>query len=135
MLSAGDGRRDGIRGLAASDMGWAPAEVGLLDGKAQGPAGRAIALAGLADAPISFEGSFLNKKHTYAYGAHAAHVAVDLKLGHVALVDYVAVEDCGRIINPMTLPGQVISALVQAPVGAFLDNPGYDEPGQVLTAS
>ena len=42
-----------------------------------------------------------------AYGAHAAHVAVDPKTGHVEIIDYVVVEDCGRIINPLTLRGQV----------------------------
>ena len=105
------------------------------DGKAQGPAGRALPLAGLSDAAIAFEGSFLNKKHTYAYGAHAAHVAIDLKLGHVALVDYVAVEDCGRIINPLTLRGQVIGALVQGLGGAFLEDLVYDQEGQFLTGS
>jgi carbon-monoxide dehydrogenase large subunit len=135
ILAAADGLRAAIRASAAQRLGCAGAEVALLDGKAQGPAGRSIALAGLADAPISFEGSFLNKKHTYAYGAHACHVAVDLKLGHVALIDYVAVEDCGRIINPMTLRGQVIGALVQGLGGAFLENLVYDEHGQFLTGS
>ena len=135
ILSAAAGLREAIRARAAERLGCLSAEVTLLDGKAEGPAGRSIALAGLADAPISFEGSFLNKKHTYAYGAHAAHVAVDLKLGHVELVDYVAVEDCGRIINPMTLRGQVIGALVQGLGGAFLENLVYDEQGQFLTGS
>jgi carbon-monoxide dehydrogenase large subunit len=135
ILSAADGLRAAIRASAAGRLGCAGADVTLLDGKAQGPGGRSIALAGLADAPISFEGSFLNKKHTYAYGAHAAHVAVDLKLGHVELIDYVAVEDCGRIINPQTLRGQVIGALVQGLGGAFLENLVYDEQGQFLTGS
>ena len=49
-------------------------------------------------------------KRTYSYGAHAAHVAVDPKTGHVEVVDYVAVEDVGRIINPLTLHGQVVGA-------------------------
>jgi carbon-monoxide dehydrogenase large subunit len=62
-------------------------------------------------------------------------VAVDLKLGHVQLIDYVAVEDCGRIINPMTLRGQVIGALVQGLGGAFLENLVYDEHGQFLAGS
>jgi carbon-monoxide dehydrogenase large subunit len=53
----------------------------------------------------------------------------------VELVDYVAVEDCGRIINPMTLRGQVIGALVQGLGGAFLENLVYDEQGQFLTGS
>ena len=51
------------------------------------------------------------------------------------LVDYVAVEDCGRIINPMTLRGQVIGALVQGLGGAFLENLVYDEQGQFLAGS
>ncbi len=135
ILAAAAGLREAIRACAAQRLGCTLAEVTLLDDKAEGPAGRALALAGLADAPISFEGAFLNKKHTYAYGAHAAHVAVDLKLGHVELVDYVAVEDCGRIINPMTLRGQVIGALVQGLGGAFLENLAYDEHGQFLAGS
>ena len=109
--------------------------MAIRDEGVSGPDGRSLPLAGLAEAPISFEGSFLNKKHTYAYGAHAAHVAVDLKLGHVALVDYVAIEDCGRIINPATLRGQVIGALVQGLGGTFLENLIYDEDGQFLTGS
>jgi carbon-monoxide dehydrogenase large subunit len=135
ILSAAAGLRDAIRARAATVMGCAPAEVVLLDGKATAPSGKSVALAGLAEEAISFEGSFLNKKHTYAYGAHAAHVAVDLKLGHVELIDYVAVEDCGRIINPMTLRGQVIGALVQGLGGAFLENLVYDEHGQFLAGS
>jgi carbon-monoxide dehydrogenase large subunit len=86
-------------------------------------------------AGITTEGAFLNKKHTYTYGAHAAHVAVDPKTGHVRIVDYVAVEDVGRIINPMTLKGQVIGSLVQGLGGVFLERLVYDEHGQLLTGS
>jgi carbon-monoxide dehydrogenase large subunit len=135
ILAAATGLREAIRATAARRLQCAPSEVTLFDDRARGPAGRSVPLAGLAEAPISFEGSFLNKKHTYAYGAHAAHVAVDGKLGHVALIDYLAVEDCGRIINPLTLRGQVIGALVQGLGGAFLENLIYDENGQFLTGS
>ena len=135
ILAAATGLREAIRATAARRLQCAPSEVTLIDDRARGPAGRSVPLAGLAEAPISFEGSFLNKKHTYAYGAHAAHVAVDGKLGHVALIDYLAVEDCGRIINPLTLRGQVIGALVQGLGGAFLENLIYDENGQFLTGS
>jgi carbon-monoxide dehydrogenase large subunit len=134
ILAAAEGLREAIRARAAARLGCAPGEIELADGKAVAPRG-AIALAGLADEPISFEGAFLNKKHTYAYGAHAAHVAVDRKLGHVELIDYVAVEDCGRIINPLTLTGQVTGAVVQGLGGAFLENLLYDEQGQFLTGS
>jgi carbon-monoxide dehydrogenase large subunit len=134
ILAAAEGLRDAIRFAAAQRLDCPADEVAIRDDRVSGP-GRSLALAGLAEAPISFEGSFLNKKHTYAYGAHAAHVAVDLKLGHVALIDYVAVEDCGRIINPLTLRGQVIGALVQGLGGTFLENLIYDEDGQFLTGS
>ena len=62
-------------------------------------------------------------------------VAVDLKAGHVRLIDYVAVEDVGRIINPLTLHGQCIGAVVQGLGGALLEHFIYDEQGQLLTGS
>ena len=51
------------------------------------------------------------------------------------LIDYVAVEDCGRIINPLTLRGQVVGAVVQGLGGAFLEHLVYDDDGQLLTGS
>ena len=84
-----------------------------------GPAASRSPLSGLSTEGISAEGAFLNKKHTYTYGAHAAHVAVDPKLGHVELIDYVVVEDCGRIINPLTVHGQAIGSAVQGLGGAM----------------
>jgi aerobic carbon-monoxide dehydrogenase large subunit len=135
ILSAASGLREAIRARAAAQLGCVPAEVQIGDGKVTGAGGRSLPLAGIAAEPISVEGSFLNKKHTYSYGAAAAHVAVDLKLGHVELLDYVAVEDCGRIINPLTLRGQIVGAVVQGLGGAFLEDLKYDEHGQFLTGS
>ncbi len=128
--------QDAIRTQAAKRLGCAASDVTIVEGtKALGPNGKSIALAGLASEGISAEGAFLNKKHTYTYGAHAAHVAVDPKLGHVELIDYVVVEDCGRIINPLTLRGQVIGSVVQGLGGAFMEHLMYDEHGQFLTGS
>ena len=62
-------------------------------------------------------------------------MAVDPKTGHVALIDYVAVENCGRMINPLTLKGQLVGAVVQGLGGAFLEHLVYDEHGQLLTGS
>ena len=59
------------------------------------------------------EETFHNHKHTYAYGSVAAHVTVDPNTGHVELIDMLMVEDVGRIVNPMTLHGQAIGAMVQ----------------------
>jgi aerobic carbon-monoxide dehydrogenase large subunit len=60
---------------------------------------------------------------------------VDAKTGHVALIDYVAVENCGRMINPLMLKGQLVGAVVQGLGGAFLEHLVYDDHGQLLTGS
>jgi aerobic carbon-monoxide dehydrogenase large subunit len=136
MLDAAEKLRAAIRAEAAKRLGCAAAEVEIVDGsKAVGPGGKSVALAGLANEGISAEGAFLNKKHTYTYGAHAAHVAVDAKIGHVELLDYIVVEDCGRIINPLTVHGQTIGSVVQGLGGAFMEHLVYDEDGQLLTGS
>jgi carbon-monoxide dehydrogenase large subunit len=62
-------------------------------------------------------------------------VTVDPKTGRVQVIDYVAVEDVGRIINPKTLKGQVIGSLVQGLGGAFMEHLVYDDQGQLLTGS
>jgi aerobic carbon-monoxide dehydrogenase large subunit len=122
-----------VRAEAAERLGCAAEAVKIDDDKVTGADGRPLPLEDFAG--IAAEGFFLNKKRTYSYGAHAAHVAVDAKTGHVELLDYVAVEDVGRIINPLTLKGQVIGSLVQGLGGAFLEHLVYDEHGQLLTGS
>jgi carbon-monoxide dehydrogenase large subunit len=136
IVNAASALREAIRSAAARQLGCEAPSIAIVEGaKAVAPGGNSIALAELAGNGISAEGSFLNKKHTYTYGAHAAHVAVDAKTGHVDLIDYVIVEDCGRIINPMTLAGQVVGSAVQGLGGAFLENLLYDEQGQLLTGT
>jgi carbon-monoxide dehydrogenase large subunit len=136
MLDAAEKLRAAIRAEAAKRLGCDPAEVTIVDGAtAAGPGGKSVALAGLTSESISAEGAFLNKKHTYTYGAHAAHVAVDPKLGHVELIDYVVVEDCGRIINPLTVHGQTVGSVVQGLGGAMMEHLVYDQQGQLLTGS
>ena len=100
-----------------------------------GPSRASVALAALAADGISAEGTYASNKRTYSYGAHAAHVAVDPGTGHVALLDYMAVEDVGRIINPLTLHGQTVGAIVQGLGGALLEHLVYDDDGQFLTGS
>ena len=71
----------------------------------------------------------------FSYGTHAAHVAVDPRTGAVELVDFIAIEDIGRVLNPLVVHGQVLGAIVQGLGGAFLEHLRYDEDGQLLTAS
>ena len=135
VLDAAKKLRDVMRAEAARRLNCGADEVVLADERASAPGGKSVSWAELAPEPISVEGAFLNHKHTWAYGAHAAHVTVDPKTGQVSLVDYVAVENCGRMINPLTLKGQLVGAVVQGLGGAFLEHLVYDDNGQLLTGS
>jgi carbon-monoxide dehydrogenase large subunit len=133
LLDAAKKFQDALRAAAGKRLGCEAEQVTLGEDKVSAPGGASLPLSAFAG--LSVEGAFLNKKHTYSYGAQAAHVAVDAKIGHVEIVDYVVVQDVGRIINPMTLHGQVIGSLVQGLGGAFLEHLVYDEQGQLLTGS
>jgi len=122
-----------IRAAAAKQFGCEPDAVALDGDTATGPNRRTATLAAFAG--IAADGTYATGKRTYGYGAHAAHVAVDPRIGHVAVLDYVAVEDVGRIVNPLTLHGQTLGAIVQGLGGAFLEHLIYDENGQLLTGS
>ncbi len=133
ILDAAENLRATIRSAAGRYLNCAPAEVELVECRARGPSGRTIEWSELA--PLAADGQFLNSKHTYSYGTHAAHVAVDPKTGSLRVLDYVAVEDVGRIINPRTLHGQAIGSIVQGLGGTLLEHLVYDETGQMLTGS
>ncbi len=135
ILDAAANFRAAIRAAAAKQLNCQPDDIALTEDKATGPKSALITLVALAAGGISAEGTYASKMRTYSYGAHAAHVAVDPKTGHVALVDYVAVEDVGRIINPSTLHGQTVGAIVQGLGGALLEHLIYDVDGQLLTGS
>jgi carbon-monoxide dehydrogenase large subunit len=133
ILSTAETLRGEMRKTAARRFGCAVSDVTIAEDRVTGPAGKSMKFAELAG--LSADGEFANHHHTYAYGAHAGHVAVDARTGHVELVDYVAVEDVGRIMNPLTLKGQVIGAVVQGLGGTFLEDFVYDENGQLLAGS
>jgi carbon-monoxide dehydrogenase large subunit len=134
ILLAAEKLKDSIREAAAARFGCAAGDV-TIDGEQVACAGKTLALAGLFDVPLEVEASFFNKKYTWAYGTQAAHIAVDPGTGHVKVIDYLSVEDVGRIINPLTLHGQAIGSIVQGLGGAFLEHLVYDENGQLLTGS
>lgn len=123
-----------IREIAAARFGCGADDV-TLDGETVSHSGASLSLSGLCDTPIEVEAEFLNKKYTWAYGTQAAHVAVDAGTGQVKVLDYLSVEDVGRMINPLTLHGQAIGSIVQGLGGAFLEHLVYDENGQLLTGS
>ena len=71
----------------------------------------------------------------WPFGAHAAVVDVDVDTGKVSVVRYVAVDDCGRAINPLLIDGQVHGGVVHGLGQALYEQVVYDENGQLVTGS
>ena len=132
ILMAAEALFDLLREEAATRLGCGPDRVSFADGAVHCN-DRRLDLAEFAG--LSVERQFENKKLTYSYGAHATHVAVDPRTGHVEILDYLTVEDVGRVINPLTLHGQVLGSVVQGLGSTFLEHLQYDENGQLLTGS
>jgi aerobic carbon-monoxide dehydrogenase large subunit len=133
IFDAADKLRALMREVAAQRLGCAANQIVFDSGMVVGPNRAALDFKEFAG--LSADGTHASNKRTYSYGAHAAYVAVDPKTGQVALIDYVAIEDVGRIVNPLTLHGQCVGAVVQGLGGALLEHFIYDENGQFLTGS
>ena len=71
----------------------------------------------------------------FTNGAMAAHVEVDTDTGIVRVLDFWAVEDCGRVLNPMLVDEQIRGGVVQGIGGALYEECLYSEDGQMLNAS
>lgn len=125
-------------------------DVEWLDGKAQlkGVPGKSFTLAELAKAaapggsrPPGMEPS-LEARHYYeqstvpfAFGVHLAEVEVEPETGLTSVRRYVVVNDCGQMINPMIVEGQIVGGIAQGLGGALLEELVYDETGQMLSAN
>jgi CO/xanthine dehydrogenase Mo-binding subunit len=72
---------------------------------------------------------------SFASGVHGAIIEVDPKTGMVSFLKYAAVHDCGRVINPMVVEGQVHGGVAQGIGGAFYERLVYNEEGQITNAS
>jgi carbon-monoxide dehydrogenase large subunit len=71
----------------------------------------------------------------FGYATHAATVAVDPALGSVEILDYVIVEDCGTLINPMVVEGQTYGGAAQGIGTALYEEMPYSPQGQPLAST
>ncbi|WP_448626077.1 aerobic carbon-monoxide dehydrogenase large subunit [Geodermatophilus sp. URMC 64] len=74
-------------------------------------------------------------RSTFASGAHAAVVEIDPATWQIEVVDYAVVHDCGNIVNPMIVEGQVQGGVAQGVGGALYERMAYDADGQLQNAS
>jgi carbon-monoxide dehydrogenase large subunit len=71
----------------------------------------------------------------YSYGTHGVVLEIDRTLGTVEILDYVIVEDCGRMVNPMIVEGQTIGGAAQGIGTALLEEMPFDANGQPLAST
>jgi aerobic carbon-monoxide dehydrogenase large subunit len=72
---------------------------------------------------------------TFPFGTHICVVEVDTETGAVAIQRYIAVDDCGTVVNPMIVDGQVHGGVTQGIAAALYEQAIYDESGNLLTSS
>ena len=80
-------------------------------------------------------GYFAPERATWASGQHAAIVEIDTVTGEVKFLRYVVVHDCGTLVNPAIVEGQIHGVVAQGIGGALYERLHYDEQGQLLNAS
>ena len=127
IVQADDGRF-GIAGVPDSLIGW-----GELASAASAPARLPEGM----DPGLSAKHRFGYDDDTmsYPFGAHISVVEVDTETGQAELLRHVAVDDCGRILNPMLVEGQVHGGVAQGIAQALFEEVVYDEEGNPLTAN
>jgi carbon-monoxide dehydrogenase large subunit len=90
---------------------------------------------GLTPAPLRHEGDFDGINSTYPFGAHVSVVEVDTETGKVTMRRHVAVDDCGRILNPLLVRGQQHGGIAQGAAQALFEWVRYDDDGNPLTTN
>lgn len=149
LLAAREVREKAIR-LAAHHLGVKPGQLRLEAGRAFVAATpeTAIPFAELANLAFSFvdlpEGmtprleasaTFEPDNFNSPFGTHVCVVEIDVQTGELELLRYVAVDDCGRAVNPQIVEGQIHGGVVQGLGQALMETVVYDSEGQPLTSS
>ncbi len=150
-IAAGEVREKVLR-LAGHMLEAAPEDLEIVDGNVRvaGAPDLSVPMSEVAEAASGVPGyslpegveagleanvNFKPPGLTYSNGVHAVEVEVDIETGAVEFVNYVVVSDCGRIVNPMLVDGQVTGGVVHGIGNALYEWMGYDEAGQPLTTT
>lgn len=114
-----DGGRLGVAGVPAKALSWSE-----------------LATAAAAEGdPLTVVFDFTQAGATFPFGAHVSVVEVDLDTGRVVPIRHVAVDDCGRILNPLIVTGQQHGGIAQGMAQALWEHFVYDEDGNPLTST
>lgn len=133
--------------VAAEMLQAKPAELTWSEGEARAANGASVTLAAIAgrstafnERPVGLSSFNLEAKSHYqvpgiafANATHICEVEIDVKTGELAITNYVVVHDCGTVINPMIVKGQVDGGIIQGLGGNLFEEIRYDSAGQPLT--
>jgi len=150
MFLAAAAMREKLVAIAAHTLESAPEDIVLEDGAAfvRGAPGRRLTLKDLAG--IAYQGgrlpeglepglevkkSFDPPTWSFSYGVHLAGVDVDVETGNIQILQYHMVHDCGTVINPLIVDGQLVGGLAQGLGRAMMDELVYGSDGQLLTTT
>ena len=115
-----------VAGVPASRRSWAELASAANDA-ARRPEGM--------EAGLAHELDFNQGESTFPFGTHVAVVEVDTETGRVELIRHIAVDDCGRILNPMLVAGQQHGGIAQGAAQALFEHVQYDADGNPITAN
>jgi len=141
-----------LKALAAAKFKVDPESLEVLDGKVRitGTQGDEVSFADLAKmvsgmpgfvlppgvaADLEASSYFAPAQATYSNGSHVAEVEVDAETGLVTILNYVVVHDCGTVVNPMLVDGQVQGGVAHGVGNAILERMVFDTEGNPLTTT
>jgi carbon-monoxide dehydrogenase large subunit len=125
-----DGAKVGVAGVPATALSWRELAAAAAD-----PAKRPDDWPTDLEGKLATELDFNQGEATYPFGAHIAVVEVDTETGEVDHLRHIAVDDCGRILNPLLVAGQQHGGIAQGIAQALYEGVVYDDDGNPLTAN
>jgi carbon-monoxide dehydrogenase large subunit len=134
--------------FAAHLLGADPASVTFAEGRFTAKDGKSVTIQEVAlgahlaknipadmEPGLSATSFFEPKNFTFPFGTHIAVVEIDRETGEIHFQRYVAVDDCGKVINPMLVHGQVHGGIVQSLGQALYEEVVYDDQGQLVSGT
>jgi carbon-monoxide dehydrogenase large subunit len=115
-----------VTGVPASRRSWAELAAAANDASRR-PADM--------EAGLAHELDFNQGESSFPFGTHVAVVEVDTETGRVELLRHIAVDDCGRILNPLLVAGQQHGGIAQGAAQALFEHVQYDDDGNPMTAN
>jgi carbon-monoxide dehydrogenase large subunit len=125
-IVVGDGGL-GVAGVPARTVSWADLSAASNDSSRLPE--------GVDAGPLRHAGDFDGSNSTFPFGAHVSVVEVDTETGNVRMKRHIAVDDCGRILNPLLVRGQQHGGIAQGAAQALYEWVQYDEDGNPLTVN